>query len=256
MEKNIKRSSDRGDYDHIRFSMREYLKYGGLCLGIVILFSYVFFNSFRTLLLYIPCVIFFLKIQKKKSIIKRRSELKKQFLTAVSVFGDYLRSGYSSENAIVKSEKELEDVWGKDSDIVFEWKKMALEFQNAKTPEAVFRDFGRRSGITEIMDFAELFQVVQKTGGKLSDVVLSYVEIISQEFLVEEQIETMISAKKFEQKIMDVMPVGIILYIRMSSPELLTPMYETFTGKLVMCVCLLIYVFAILWAEKIVRIKM
>jgi len=85
--------------------------------------------------------------------------------------------------------------------------------------------------------------------------VASVTGLLTEQFAVEDQIRTMTAAKRYEQRIMDVMPVGILMYIRLTSPGLLTVMYTTWTGRLAMTVCLAMYAAAFLWAEKIIAIK-
>ena len=63
------------------------------------------------------------------------------------------------------------------------------------------------------------------------------------------------SEKALEQKIMCVIPLGILGFLRLTSPEFLSGMYGNLTGRAVMTVCLLIYAVAYLWGKKIVGIE-
>jgi len=225
--------------------------------GLLLLFSYVFYNSLLpALLLSIPA--FFLYAKRSVKILRdrRKERLKREFLFAAGLLGDYLRSGYSVENAILSSEKELLQAFGEESDILREWRGMGRAMRLNMTAEEVFRDLGRRSHIREINDFAEIFEVVKRSGGQLSEVINRVTEMLAEAFTVEEQIRTTLAAKKLEQKIMNLMPVGILLYIRAGSGDLLLVMYSSILGRLVMTGCLLVYAAAYLWAEKILKIEM
>ena len=61
--------------------------------------------------------------------------------------------------------------------------------------------------------------------------------------------------KAYEQKVMNVVPIGIILYMNMTSPEFLSIMYTSMTGRLVMTVCIGIYVGAYVLAKQIMKIE-
>ena len=50
--------------------------------------------------------------------------------------------------------------------------------------------------------------------------------------------------------------IGILLYVRTASPDLLKIMYTTLTGNLIMTVCLAVYAGAYFWSEKIMDIHM
>lgn len=219
--------------------------------------SFVFYDSLIPSLLLWPIAFFvYTRRSVEKLRDKRKERLKKEFLFAAGLLGDYLRSGYSVENAIVSSERELRQLFGNDSDILREWKGMAVALHLNVTAEEVFRDFGRRTHIREIRDFSEIFEVVKRSGGQLSEVINRVTELLTESFSVEEQIRTSLAAKQLEQKIMDVMPIGILLYIKAASGELLTVMYTSLTGRLVMTVCLVLYAAAYFWSEKILRIGM
>ena len=206
-------------------------------------------------LLIVPAAVSYLKMVRKRQAEQRREQLKKEFLTGASLLGDYLKSGYSIENAIRGSVNELAEVWGADSDIVAEWNRMGKHMSLSMSAEEAFRDFGQRSGIEQIRDFSEIFTIVKRSGGRLDESVAAVTSLLSEQFAAEEQIRTMTAAKRYEQKIMNVMPVGILLYIRFSSPELLSVMYRSFSGRAIMTGCLGLYILAYYWAERIISIK-
>ncbi len=224
--------------------------------GLLSLLSYVFYDSlFPAALAAVPAAFFYLKRVRKQRAEARQEQLKKEFLTGASLLGDYLKSGYSIENAIRGSVNELTEVWGADSDIVAEWNRMGKSMSLSMSAEEAFRDFGQRSGIEQIRDFSEIFSIVKRSGGRLDESVASVTSLLSEQFAAEEQIRTMTAAKRYEQKIMNVMPIGILLYIKLSSPDLLAVMYQTLSGRAVMTACLGLYVAAYFWAERIISIK-
>ena len=249
-------SQEEEDFRTYRMSRKETAKTLLLLLSMLGLLSYVFYDSFLPMVLLFPgAAVFFLKRERKKRAEARDEQLKKEFLTGASLLGDYLRSGYSIENAIRGSVSELAEVWGEDSSIVGEWRRMEKHMSLNMSAEEAFKEFGRRTGIEQIREFSEIFSIVKRSGGRLHETVASVTGLLTEQFAVEDQIRTMTAAKRYEQRIMDVMPVGILMYIRLTSPGLLTVMYTTWTGRLAMTVCLAMYAAAFLWAEKIIAIK-
>ena len=81
------------------------------------------------------------------------------------------------------------------------------------------------------------------------------VDKIRQKSEVEREIETVVTAKRTEQRIMDFVPFGILFYVGATSPEFLKPLYGNLLGVSVMTVCLLGYLGAFLLAEKILDIQ-
>ena len=80
-------------------------------------------------------------------------------------------------------------------------------------------------------------------------------EKIRQKSDVEREIETVLAAKRTEQRIMDLVPFGILFYVGVTSPEFLQPLYGNLLGAFVMTLCLLGYATAFLLAEKILDIQ-
>ena len=158
------------------------------------------------------------------------------------------------ENALIRSERELIAVHGADCDMAKEWRRMVEGLRLNRTVEEVFLDFAKRACIGEIRDFAEIFGIVKRTNGQLGDVISAVTAQLSEQFRAEEQITSSLAAKRLELRIMDVIPLFILLYIRLVSPDLLNVMYETFAGRIVMTACLGVYLFAIFLAEKILKL--
>ena len=225
-------------------------------LGVMGLLGFVFYDAALLGALFgIPLFFFGRKYLRKWKMKRRRARLKPQFLSAVTMLGDYLKTGYSVENALTASARELNALYGEKNDIVQEWSRMARELRMNQTAEEVVEAFAERSGVPEVQDFSEVFSTVKRSGGQISEVVRQTSDVLTEQFTVQEQIRTTTAAKRLEQKIMDVMPLGILLYIRVSSPDLLLPLYTSAFGRILMTVCLVAYAGAVLWAEKIVAIE-
>ena len=253
---NILGSSLQGteDYDLYRLSVREILVYGGtMVLALFVLF-YVFYDAaWLAFPASVPVFLFFRKPLRKALAERRKRRLRKEFLSAVTLMGDALRSGYSAENAIVSSVPELSTLWGARSDMVREWNDMAKAFRLNRTIEELLQDLGARTHVPEIQDFADVFAVTKRSGGRLSEVVMDTGMILREQFDAEEKVRTAVAARRFEQKIMDLMPPAILLYIRLTSPSLIGLLYEDLTGRLIMTACLVSYIGAVFWGERILK---
>ncbi len=67
------------------------------------------------------------------------------------------------------------------------------------------------------------------------------------------EIRTSISARKYETRIMELVPFVIIVYLSLSSSGFLSSLYHGVTGTIVMTVCFALYVTGFLMAEKITK---
>ena len=69
------------------------------------------------------------------------------------------------------------------------------------------------------------------------------------------EIDTFLAAKIYEQRIMMVMPAGVLLYIRLGSGEFIADLYHNPAGIAIMTVCLGLYLASCVLAEKIMDIR-
>ena len=76
-------------------------------------------------------------------------------------------------------------------------------------------------------------------------VIKSVSNNIAMKEAVKEEISVATSAKRFEQKIMTIIPIFLMLYVSVASPGFLDVMYDTWMGRIVMTICLIFYAFDI-----------
>ncbi len=123
------------------------------------------------------------------------------------------------------------------------------------TIEKVLEDFGERTGIEDIISFAEVFATAKRTGGDLVHVIKVTSNTISDKIDIKREIITLISSKKLEANIMKVIPQGILFYLNLTSPGYLDPLYHNVFGVSVMSILLIIYLLAIKIMQKIMDIQ-
>ena len=99
------------------------------------------------------------------------------------------------------------------------------------------------------MDFGK------KNGGNWKALIDDTVFRMLESYDTQKEIEVMIASKKLEQQIMNVIPLGMLLFLQISSWEYVAVLYETQIGGMIMTVCLVVYVVALLLSEKIMKIQ-
>ena len=167
-----------------------------------------------------------------------------------------LSAGYSVENAFFAGVGELEELYGAEGMITKEFSYIAKQLKMNRTVEVLMMEFAERSGLEEVKNFAEIFAVSKRSRGELVSVVGHVAHVIGDRIQVREEILTMTAEKQFEQKIMNMMPYLIVLYVDLSSPGFFNQMYETVIGRMVMTACLVVYLASCIISERILRIEM
>ena len=151
--------------------------------------------------------------------------------------------------------RDLERLYGRGTDVVEEFRYIESQQRLSVPLEELFLDFGERSQIEDIENFASVFYTAKRTGGDMNRVIQKVTRMLGDKIDVKREIEATLAAKKSEQMIMSLMPVGIILYLQMTSPGFLNVLYGNPFGIAAMSICLAIYATAYWLGRKIVDIE-
>ena len=69
------------------------------------------------------------------------------------------------------------------------------------------------------MYFAEIFRYAKRSGGDLMAVIKNTAQIIQQKEEVMSEVDTIISGKKMEQRVMSLIPAVIVIYLKVTAKE-------------------------------------
>ena len=219
------------------------------------LIAYTFYRSMTAFLLLLPFGLLYPLYQRRELQKKRARQLSIQFKEGIVVLSSFLRSGYSLENSLSMSVRELETLYGKGAMITEEFRRLASGRSMNRPVEGLLRDFGERSGLSDIYTFAQVFAAARRRGGELVTIISQTADVIRDKIQVQEEIHTLTASRAFEQRIMNGVPFGIVLYINFTSPGFFQVMYETAAGRAAMTICLLVYGGAIILANRILEIE-
>ena len=233
-------------YTAYTYSRQEKIRYGvvGIVLGAII--GMLFFNR-------IPAVIalgglggmVYLKYYSRVLLRRQQETLLLQFKDAMESMISALSAGYSLENSVYEAQKDLMLMYQKEDLIIREFEYLTTQAGLHVPVEKLMLELGERSGIEDIRMFSEILMTAKKTGGNLVKIMKRTADNIS------EKIET----KKMEARCMNVIPFGIIVYLRVFSPGFLDPLYGNLAGILIMTVSLMVYAGAFWWSYKITDIS-
>lgn len=225
---------------------------GILIGGIVIV---LFYNSFLGIFVLLPCLPVYYKKEREIQRKKEKQLLKKEFEQVICLFTKGLEIGYSLEHCVETATMEYEQmVEKKDSPMLLYLKQFLKKMQMNLSIQQIFEQFASDSGLEEAESFAQIIDIARKTGGNLPEILRRTTETMVEKEQVQEEIITMMSAKRMEQKVMTAMPVGILAYMRLTSDGYMEPLYHNILGFLIATVGLILTAVSIFWAEKIISI--
>ncbi len=251
----MSKNCDLPDYAEYRFTLAQKLLYlleGSLFVAMI---GYFFYQSWIACACLSPVLLFFFREKKKELAGKRRQELSVQFKDLILSLSANQRAGYSIENAFREAYRDMEMLYGLKSPICQEVRHIILGLENNVVLEKLLYSLGVRSSQQDIMQFADVFLIAKRSGGNMTDILEKTAAVIEQKIETDKEIQLMISAKKMEQKIMNMVPFLIIFYIGTTSKGFFDVLYHNLIGIVIMTICLGFYGAAYLLSKRIVEIE-
>lgn len=243
-------------YDEYPLSVQEKLLAVGKGIAVSGMFAYAFYRSLLVFALLLPvCCILMLRREQQVRLKNRKLLLAQQFKEAMVILAASLSAGYAMENAMAVSLEELRLLYGTEGMIVQEFSTMVQQIRTNRNVEQVLLEFAGRSGLEDVQNLAEILGIGKRTGGDLGSIMRHTAEVIRDKMQVKEEIMTLTASRQFEQKIMNLIPFFIIFYVEGTSPGFFDQMYQTTVGRVLMTVCLLLYLLALWLAERILDIE-
>ena len=248
-------ASKKIDYKKYRFSKKEYLRYFAEGCFVVGGLAYFFYRNIFAALLLSPGIFLYMRNKKENLCKRRKSQLSIQFKDVLHSVNSSIQAGYSLENAFSEAYKDMTEYHGTDSMIARELSTIKTGIRNNQLLEDLIEDLAQRSGIEDIYDFAGVLRIGKSSGGNLNTVFENSIAVIEEKVTVKQEITTLISAKRLESLIMCIIPFFIIFYVDITSKGYFDAMYSGVAGRIIMTICLAVYLAAYRMSQKIMEIE-
>lgn len=230
-----------------------------ICAGKAAVFSlavsWLFYRSWIGMFLFLAVCPLLIHQERQEKTRVRQETLRNQFKECIRVVTASMYAGYAAENAFREAEKELVQLLGERADMCRELRLMNQQMKLNIPIERLLENLANRSGVEEIFSFGQVFGYAKRSGGDFVRILRDTAERISEKAKLEQEIQTLIAARRLEQKIMNLVPLGILFFISWTSPEFLEMMYAGAFGRICMTGCLSAYIGAYLLSRKLVDIR-
>ncbi|MDE6917688.1 MAG: type II secretion system F family protein [Lachnospiraceae bacterium] len=243
------------DYTNYTFSVREtalHLLSGG---AVLMLASWLFYESAVAWILLMPFVFWSLKDRGQSACRKRKRRLEMEFREMILSVSSNLQAGYSVENAFQEAYHDIVLLYGSASVMAVELQLLFRKLSNNEQLEQVLANLAKRSGVQDIRDFADIFQIAKRSGGDMRGIIANTAEIIADKQETRREIETAVSEKKLEQQIMKCIPFFMIFYISLTTRGYFESLYHNPFGWGLMTGALAVYAAACRISDKILEIE-
>lgn len=230
-------------------------KAAGISLGISLVIAVLFYDSPMGMLSFLgifPAVLWMVNKDAKKRYQRKLNLEFKDYLCEVS---SALSAGTSIERAFVRAFKEMEGLYGENMALFELLGGMEHRLSVQEPIEHILKEFALKSENEDIRNFVEIFCYAKRGGGDFIHIIQTTVGRICDKIEVSEEIHTVMAEKALEQKVMCVVPFGVLGFFRLSSPEFIGRLYGNALGAVIMTVALLLYGAAFFLGVKIVEIE-
>jgi tight adherence protein B len=189
-------------------SFKERIGYTLLAAVAIYLVAFIFYQNYIISLVVSFAALLYPKIRNKDIIAKRKNELNLQFKDMLYSLSSSLSAGKSVEPSFKEVLKDL-SIIDPDSNtfIIKEVEYIVRKIEMNETIEAALEDFAARSHIEDIENFVDVFQTSKRAGGNIVEIIKNTSNIISDKIEVKEEIDTLLASRKFEQKVLAIMPI-------------------------------------------------
>lgn len=245
------------DYNKCEMPLKLKIFYGSLAIAVVFAVTYLFYRSLLLCVIISPVGTAYLRYKKKILIGKRKNELNLQFKDLLISLSSSLSAGKALESAFENALNDLFVLYPSDeTDIIRETRIIISKLSLNVTIEEAVYDFAKRSDIDDIKNFSDVIAISKRSGGNLIEAIKNASGIISDKIEMKQEIETILSSRRLEQKILNILPIGMILILSITAGDYIRPVFTTPQGRAAMTVCLLLLAIAYIASNKIMNIKM
>lgn len=182
---------------------------------------------------------------------RRNRQLLVQFKECIQAVASSMRAGYAVENAFLDSIADIRSMFGEGCAMEQELRQLRQGLSNNMTLEALLAEMGQRSGLEEMREFAEVFAIAKRNGGSIPVIIEAASASISCRLAVEEEMETLLSSRKLERRVMSAMPFLIVWYVEAGNPGYFDMLYGNPMGVALMTACAGTYLAAYVLWERI-----
>ena len=234
---------------------KEYCVISIKAAGIAFITGWLFYHEFWSFFIVSPFGIWLFKYLEKEKTEQKKSEFLMQFKEMTESVASALNVGYSAENALKEAGKEMKILYSDTAIINKELEVIVRKIRLQIPMEQILYEFAERVELEDVKNFSTVFAAAKRSGGDMIAIIRNTASQIGEKIDVKREIDIILAAKRFEFKIMCVIPYAMIMYMQLSYPEFMQSLYGNVIGIGVMSACLGAYVSACILGARLIKIE-
>lgn len=227
----------------------------GKTIAITAVTGWLFYREIWSFLIVCPFGFWIFKNLEADRIEQKKGAFLVQFKEMTECIASALNVGYSVENALKEAQKEMKILYPGKSLIGTELEVMTRKVRLQIPTEMILEEFAIRVELEDVRNFATVFMTAKRSGGDMMAIIQNTATQIAAKIDVKREIDIILASKKYEFRIMCVIPYAMIMYMQISFPEFTEALYGNAIGIGVMTVCLGVYMAAYVIGARLIRIE-
>ena len=241
------------DYKPAKKERIKYYIYSSVGLFVV---GILFYNSLIVAVILAMLSIPFERYYRRYLVEKYRQRMGVEFKDMLTSMSASFAAGRHMTEAVFEARDNLLLIFPNDSPINVELKDISTRLANkAEKERDILFDFAKRSQNTDIQSIVDVYYTCLTTGGDIINAVNRATEIIIDKMSIRRELETLTAQKKFEAKILTFIPLVILFFLRINSPDYLDSLYGNPLGIIIMTIAIICLGISFVWSNKIMDVK-
>jgi len=237
---------------NLPFTPMDFLKYqiGGMILTFIIgliLGDGLFLKLLMAIIFSYSIFIYSnLYITNKKK--KRKLKFEEQFVDALEMISNAVRSGLSLMQALELVVNEMEEPLSYEVNIVIQSIRIGVSL------EAALNNWAERINSPDLDIFVTAVVIQNQTGGNLSEILETLAKTIRERFKIQRQIKTLTAQGVASSYILTGLPIFLVLALMFIQPETMKVLYTTNYGLILSGFIIVMISIGSVFVRKIINI--
>ena len=209
----------------------------------------IFFNVIYAIILTILLLYSYWLISENKKQ-KYKKETDKQILEIIRLFRNSVMSGESIVQTIDSVSEQIKE-------------PLSLEFKEIsnKVKLGIGLDEALKDSVIKIKNeqykfFMDSIRISYSTGIKISDILSKIEQSVSQKLSLSNKVDVLTSQVRFSGIIISIIPFFIVLLIYFVEPDIISVLFTSFLGNMILLVCVIMILSGSFTMKKIADIKL
>lgn len=244
------------DYAHAALTFESRLRFTAYVLAAGSSIGLLFYDRIGVALLCSALLLGFFPLYRRHVQSRRQEALLLQFRDVLYALSSAVSAGRPMIEGLAEAQSFCRSTYDEKDDMMQELSYMLKRMQQGGEDDLpVLRDFAMRSGLADIADFVNVYEICRASGGDLARAMNRAATIIGDKIQLEAELKTMMAQKAFESRIVAAAPFAMVLLMRVTTPAYLQVMYETRSGLIITTFAVLLIACAFWMMERINQIE-